>query len=89
MGDAEEQKKQLIKIAHAMGFIFDYDQWDKRGWMRFQLPDSLDEPDLRWVIYKDMELIKTLSVGSNILFQAGQKQHIINTTTLTSLNEIK
>lgn len=71
-------KELIISIAVAMGFTLDYDQFDESGkeWMRFQLPDSLDEQELRWIWWKDSSLTANLASGGKILFKAGQKAKI-------------
>ena len=78
-------KQQLIDIATSMKFKLDYDQWEQKGWMRFQLPDHLDEKELRWIIWDTDSLEETLKRGAVILFRAGQKQHVINSKTFTDL----
>lgn len=68
-------KQEIIAIVEAMGFELDYDQLDEpmKQWMRFVLKDSLDEPDLRWIWYKDESDTFNMRRGGNILFKAGQK----------------
>lgn len=68
-------KKETIEIAEGLGFILDYDQFnvpDKR-WIRFELKEELDEPDLRWIWFRDQSLEWNLERGGQILFKAGQK----------------
>ena len=68
-------KQEIIDIAAAMGFSLDYDQFYDpiKEWMRFQLKDSLDEPVLRWIWYKNDSHEENFKRGANILFKAGQK----------------
>ena len=88
----EEQKKQYIEIATAMGFNHDSygDNWDKdedvsKCYLRFELKEELDEPDLRWIVWKDETIVSALARASRKIFQAGQKQYRINLTKYTSL----
>jgi len=54
-------KEEIIKYAESLGFHLDYDKWDNQDkgefsngdWLRFQLPEDLDEKDLRWIWYKN------------------------------------
>ena len=66
-------KKQIIELATGLGFHIDYDQFEEKGWIRFQLKDELDEQDLRWIWYIDQTLEWNLNNGAQILFKAGQK----------------
>lgn len=69
---------QISVIATAMGFTLNLDnsQHPAKRWLRFQLPDDLDEPDLRWIWYIDSTLEANLAKGASILFKAGQKAKI-------------
>lgn len=77
------EKVDVIDIATAMGFIMNYDQWDAPGkeLIRFELPESLDEQDMRWIWWKDVDLVFNLKRGAEILFQAGQKAKVQDIST--------
>lgn len=68
-------KNQVIEIATGLGFRLDLDRYNEKdkGWIRFELKEELDEPDLRWIWYKGQTLTWNLECGSQILFKAGQK----------------
>lgn len=70
-------KQEVINIAEALGFHLDYDQWDVKDteWMRFQLPEELDEQHMRLIWYKNSNLT-AISRAKTIIFQAGQKYKI-------------
>ena len=71
-------KEEIIEIVTAMGFHLDYDQWDveDKEWLRFQLRDELDEPDLRLIWWKDVGDAGNFARAATILFKAGQKAKI-------------
>lgn len=56
-------KQEIITLAESMGFILNYDKYDDKEYpgdshgfkfLRFVHPDKeLDEPDLRWIWYKE------------------------------------
>lgn len=72
------EKKEIIEIASALGFDMDYDQFDveRKSWIRFTLKDEqLDEPDLRFIWYRNFSLVDNLKMASSILFKAGQKAY--------------
>jgi hypothetical protein len=67
-------KEKIVKIVCKMGFYLDYDQWDEKGWMRFELNrQDLDEKDLRLIWYKDVADEENFAEAADILFRAGQK----------------
>jgi hypothetical protein len=73
------EKKQIITIAHSMGFHIDLDEWDttSKGWIRFELKNrDLDESELRLIWYKEHTLGQNLHKAAEILFKAGQKYKI-------------
>ena len=78
-------KREVIKIAEAMGFHLDYDQWDDKGWIRLELQKTLDEPNLRWIWYKGSSDDENLGRVAQILFKAGQKWAQINFQRIDSL----
>lgn len=79
-------KQQVITLAERMGFYLDRDQWDEKGWLRFQLQPALDEKDLRWIWYVGEDfLADNLANVAQILFKAGQKWQQINAQRIDSL----
>lgn len=75
-------KTDVIDIATAMGFHMNYDQWDApdKEWIRFELPKSLNEQEMRWIWWKDVSLVENLRRGAQILFLAGQKAKVQDIT---------
>jgi hypothetical protein len=71
-------KEEIIEIAQGLGFYMNFDQFDNRGFIRFQLKEELDEKEFRWIWYKEIELIENLNRGAQILFKAGQKAFKLN-----------
>lgn len=82
------KKEEIINLAQHMGFHLDYDQWDNKGWLRFQLDDKLDEKDLRWIYNKNYDFGANLRVGANILFKAGQKYKASQINEYTSIYDL-
>ena len=82
-------KEDIINIAQSMGFELNYDQFEipHKEWLRFVYNNArnLDEPDLRWIWYKDMSMFENLKKGSNILFKLGQKAKIQQLNTYIDL----
>lgn len=76
---------EIKYLAQAMGFFLDLDASEDKRWIRFQLRDDLDEPDLRWIWRMDDTLYDNVKVGANILFKAGQKEKLNRLTTHTNL----
>ncbi len=68
-------KEEIIKIAEGLGYVLDLDRFDAEGqnWMRFELPDFQDDPDLRWIWQRSFPDKANFTGGGNILFKAGQK----------------
>lgn len=68
-------KEEIINNVSAMGFHLNYDQWDieDKGWMRFQLKEELDEPNLRLIWWSSVSDIANFARAAEILFKAGQK----------------
>lgn len=81
------EKEKAISIAEAMGFNMDYDQWDvdSKGWIRFTLPDHLDEKNFRLIWYKDDSVDSNVKRGAQIIFKAGQKAKIQQISEYISL----
>lgn len=78
-------KEEIIEIAEQLGFHLDYDgkwnnpdkgEYSTGDWMRFCLPDELDEKDLRWIWYKDRSDDKNLQVGLHIQARGKKKAAI-------------
>jgi hypothetical protein len=73
-------EEEIIKLAEAMGFVFDGD-FGYKGvpeWLRFTLLDSMiDECALRWIWYLDKSLTENIKTGADILFRAGKKKKVL------------
>ena len=79
-------KAQVITICESLGFRLDLDRFkEANGWIRFQLPDHLDERDLRLIWYKHRDQEHNLKAASQILFKAGQKAYKLKLNEYVSL----
>ena len=67
-------KEQIIFTATCLGLYLDLDKWEDKGFMRFEHPDKdLDEPDLRFVAFKEESLEYNLKSLGEIIFGLGEK----------------
>ena len=79
-------KEEIINYAEELGFHLDYDKWDgiARGsystekFLRFCLPEELDEKDLRWIWYVDDSFVNNQNRGLYILQRAKKKQQVLD-----------
>lgn len=67
--------RNIIFTAKQMGFHLDY---QTETWLRFELPESLDEQHLRWIWYLDEDFNTNLYSGIQILKRAVKKEIIQN-----------
>ena len=82
----EISKEEIIKSAEQLGFHLDYDKWNNPDkseystgdWMRFCLPDDLDEKDLRWIWYKTDSYSNNMNRGLHIQARGKKKAEIQN-----------
>jgi hypothetical protein len=67
-------KEQVITIAHSMGFVLDYDQWDVEGkaWLRFHFK-GYDTTNMCLIWWKNEPMESVLKQAANILYRAGQE----------------
>jgi len=71
-------KQEIITYAESLGFHLGYDQFEveDKEWMRFELPEDVDEPDLRWIWWKDKSDEDNISMGLHIKGRAKRKREI-------------
>jgi hypothetical protein len=80
-------KEEIVKLAESMGFKLDYDRFDDKEYLgvannslrfiRFISPDkTLDEPDLRWIWYKDEDYESNVNRGHYVLSRLNRKKEI-------------
>jgi hypothetical protein len=82
----EQEKDLMLIITDSMGFYLDYDQYEEKGWIRFQLKDeTLQEKDFTWIVWKDWDFKDNIARGANILFKAGQKEKLSHLQGYTNL----
>jgi hypothetical protein len=75
-------KKVILEIAKAMGFLLVEDLWDDEGYLTFQLIGELHEKELTLTWNKDEHISHNFAVASKILFRAGQKAKFYQISTL-------
>lgn len=75
-------KKVILEIAKAMGFLLVEDLWDDEGYLTFQLIGELHEKELTLTWNKDEHITQNFSVAAKILFKAGQKAKFYQISTL-------
>jgi hypothetical protein len=80
------KKEKIISLAYSMGFLLNYDKYDNKEYpgsrselrfLRFVSTDSsLDEPDLRWVWYKDDSDEENIKRGKYVQRRIQRKKEI-------------
>ena len=81
-------KEQIIELANSMEFILDYDKYDDKEYpgdssglryLRFVSKDTeLDEPDLRWIWYKNVSEFDNIKKGKIIKYRLNKKREVLN-----------
>lgn len=79
-------KDEIIELAITKGFKFDYDKFDDKDYpgdssklrfLRFVSTDkTLDEPDLRWIWYKEDSDEDNIQRGEYIKSRLDRKKYI-------------
>ena len=68
-------KEEIIKTAESMGYRFDF---EIEQWLRFCLPDDIDEPELRWIWWLDNELTDQEQIKQGLFIKSrGDKKRKI------------